>query len=177
MTPSDAHAELSVRPLVDGFGRVRQSVQAVVDGLGTDQLAWRPQGSGNSIGWLAWHLTRIQDDHLADASGEEQIWTDQGWAERFALPFDPAATGFGHSSADVDAVRVKAGEVLVGYHDEVHARTVRLLESWDGEAFGRIVDERWDPPVTLAVRLVSVLTDNLKHAGQAEYVRGLLPSG
>ena len=38
----------------------------------------------------------------------------------------------------------------------------------------RIVDERWDPPVTLAVRLVSVVDDCLQHAGQAAYARGIL---
>ena len=37
----------------------------------------------------------------------------------------------------------------------------------------RVVDERWDPPVTLAVRLVSVLADGLEHAGQAAYIRGV----
>ncbi len=162
--------------LVDGFGRVRAAVDAVTDGLDGDQLTWRPGGSGNSIAWLVWHLTRIQDDHLADAAGRDQVWTAHGWAERFALPFDDAATGFGHSSAEVDAVRVGSGDLLRGYHAATHQQTLRLLETWDDEALGRVVDERWDPPVTLAVRLVSVLADGLKHAGQAEYVRGLLSS-
>lgn len=38
----------------------------------------------------------------------------------------------------------------------------------------RAVDESWDPPVTLAVRLVSVISDGRQHAGQAAYVRGLV---
>ncbi len=178
MTPPD-DADWSGRLLVDGFGRIRDSVHTVVDDLDVDQLSWRPEGSGNPIGWLVWHLTRIQDDHLADAVSDEQVWSGQGWAERFALPFEVGATGYGHSSADVDAVRAglfRAGtDALRGYHDAVHGTTVRLLGSFDDKAFGRVVDERWDPPVTLAVRLVSVLADNLKHSGQAEYVRGLLP--
>jgi hypothetical protein len=113
---------------------------------------------------------------VADAAGRDQVWTAQGWAERFALPFDDAATGFGHSSAEVYAVRVGSGDLLRGYHAATHQQTLRLLETWADQALGRVVDERWDPPVTLAVRLVSVLADGLKHAGQAEYVRGLLSS-
>jgi hypothetical protein len=38
-----------------------------------------------------------------------------------------------------------------------------------------VVDLNWDPPVTLAVRLVSVINDDLQHGGQAAYVRGMLP--
>ncbi len=162
------------RLLTDGFGRIRDLVGSVVDGLDTDQLAWRPEGRGNSIGWLVWHLTRIQDDHLADAAGAPQVWTEQGWGERSGLPFEPEETGYGHGSAEVDAVRVES-ELLRGYHDAVHEQTLAHLEGWVDDDFDRVVDERWDPPVTLSVRLVSVLSDDLQHVGQAAYVRGLLP--
>ena len=175
MTASDVD-DWSVQLLVDGFGRVRDSVRTVVDGLDPDELAWRPSGTGNSIAWLVWHLTRVQDDHLAGAAGEEQVWARDGWSKRFGLPFDDAETGYGQTSSDVDAVRVRSGELLRSYHDAVHDQTVRQLRSWSENALAQVVDEGWDPPVTLAVRLVSVLADALAHAGQAEYVRGLLPA-
>jgi hypothetical protein len=41
----------------------------------------------------------------------------------------------------------------------------------------RVVDKRWDPPVTLGVRLVSVVDDDAQHVGQAAYVRGLQKAG
>jgi hypothetical protein len=166
----------SVRLLVDGFARVQESVRTAVDGLDPDALAWRPSGSGNSITWLVWHLTRVQDDHLADAAGTEQLWTRDGWSRRFRLPFDDAETGYGQASSDVDSVRVGSGDLLRDYHDAVHDQTVRQLRMWGEPALDQVVDEQWDPPVTLAVRLVSVLADDLAHAGQAEYVRGLLPA-
>jgi hypothetical protein len=160
--------------LVDGFNRVRELVDSTVSGLDPDRLCWRPEGRGNSIAWLVWHLTRIQDDHLADAAGEEQVWTAQGWMQRFGLPFDAAATGYGHTSEEVDAVRVGSADLLSDYHRAVHEQTVRQLGSWDDDkALDRVVDDSWDPPVTLAVRLVSVLSDNLQHIGQARYLRGL----
>ncbi|MBM9623264.1 DUF664 domain-containing protein [Streptomyces zhihengii] len=159
--------------LTDAFDRVREVVHDTVEGLSADDLAARPDPGGNTIAWLVWHLTRIQDDHLAGAAGTEQVWTADGWAERFALPFPPAATGYGHTAEDVAAVRAGAGELL-GYHDAVHAATLRHLRTLDADALDRVVDASWTPPVTLGVRLVSVISDDLQHAGQAAFVRGLL---
>jgi uncharacterized damage-inducible protein DinB len=162
--------------LVDAFGRIRGVVDKTVDGLTPEQLAARPEGRANSIAWLVWHLTRVQDDHLADAFGTEQVWTADGWFDRFGLPLAPAATGYGHSSDEVAVVRVSSGELLTGYHRAVHARTVAHVEGLVDGDLERIVDESWNPPVSLGVRLVSVIADDLQHAGQAAYVRGLVTS-
>jgi hypothetical protein len=159
--------------LVDAFGRIQEVVHETVEGLADDVLSTRPDDSGNSIAWLVWHLTRIQDDHLADAGGYEQVITADGWHERLGLPFDPADTGYGHTPEDVAAVKLSAAQ-LTGYHDAVHARSIQYLETLTDDELERVVDKRWDPPVTLGVRLNSVLSDDLQHAGQAAYVRGLL---
>ena len=159
--------------LIDGFGRVRETVHEVVAGLEEDGLAYRPDGEANSIGWLVWHLTRIQDDHVAHVAESAQLWTVGGWVERFRLPYDVDATGYGQSSDDVGLLKVTA-DMLTGYHDAVHRAAVDYLATLADEDYARVVDERWDPPVTLAVRLVSVLDDATQHAGQAAYVRGLL---
>jgi uncharacterized damage-inducible protein DinB len=159
--------------LVDGFGRVRESVQQAVEGLDEEALAFRPDPDANSVAWLVWHLTRVQDDHVADVAGAEQIWTAAGWVERFRLPFDVGTIGYGQSSEEVGRVRATA-EMLTAYQDAVHASTVRYLATLDDGDYARVVDDRWDPPVTLAVRLVSVLNDATQHVGQAAYVRGML---
>jgi hypothetical protein len=159
--------------LIDAYGRIQEVVHDVVDGLDEKSLATRPNGTGNSIAWLVWHLTRIQDDHLADAGGYEQVLTADGWHERLGLPFDPADTGYGHSSDEVAQVRLSA-EQLIGYYDAVHARTLEYLRTLTDDELDRIVDKRWNPPVTLGVRLISVIGDDLEHAGQAAYVKGLL---
>ena len=159
--------------LVDAFDRIQGVVRRAVSDLSPDQLAWRPDDGANSIAWLVWHLTRIQDDHVAGVAGTGQVWTGAGWAERFDLPFTPASTGYGHGPADVAAVRVGA-DLLLGYHDAAHDRTVAYVATLTDTDLPRVVDRGWDPPVTLAVRLVSVVSDDLQHAGQAAYVRGLL---
>jgi uncharacterized damage-inducible protein DinB len=167
----------SAELLADAFGRIREVVHRVVDGLDPEQLAYRVDGAANSIGWLVWHLTRIQDDHVADVAGSGQLWTSQGWVERFGLPFGPRATGYGHRSSDVAAVQVEKPDLLTGYHDAVHDQTVRYLSTLTDSDLDRIVDERWDPPVTLAVRLVSVIDDDAQHVGQAAFIRGIAISG
>ncbi|WP_327163630.1 DinB family protein [Streptomyces zaomyceticus] len=162
--------------LVDSFGRVREVVHEAVEGLTEDELAARIDPDANSIAWLVWHLTRIQDDHLAGAFGGEQLWETRGWRDRFGLPFPERATGYGQTSAQVASVRAPA-ELLLGYHDAVYERTLDLVGSLTDAELDRVVDTAWDPPVTLGVRLVSVIADDLQHAGQAAYVRGAVERG
>lgn len=159
--------------LVDAFERIRDAVHPSVQGLTPDQLAVRLDPEANSIAWLVWHLTRIQDDHLAAAAGTEQVWTAEGWVSRFGLPFSPGATGYGHGPGDVAAVRAPA-DLLTGYYDATHRRTVAYVSGLGDADFSRVVDESWDPPVTLGVRMVSVIADDLQHVGQAAFVRGIV---
>jgi uncharacterized damage-inducible protein DinB len=158
--------------LLDGFGRVRDDVHGAVEGLDEEALTFRADGDANSIAWLVWHLARVEDDHVSDVAGVEQAWTTGGWVQRFDLPFDTAATGYGHSSSDVAALRAGAG-LLLGYFDAVHEQTMKYLGGLTDSDLDRIVDERWDPPVSLGVRLVSVINDCTQHAGQAAFIRGL----
>ncbi|RRQ25174.1 DUF664 domain-containing protein [Rhodococcus sp. Eu-32] len=158
--------------LVDAFERIKGVVHDTLDDIPDQALTFRPDSDANTVAWLIWHLTRVQDDHVAGVAGSEQVWTADGWHERFALPFDASDIGYGQSSDDVAAVTSSA-ELLRDYHDAVHARTKAYVESLTAEDLDRVVDDNWDPPVTLGVRLVSVVSDDLQHAGQAAYVRGL----
>ncbi|MDX3324092.1 MULTISPECIES: DUF664 domain-containing protein [Streptomyces] len=160
--------------LADAFERIHEAVHAAVEGLPPEDLNARTDDDANSIAWLVWHLTRVQDDHVADAAGTEQIWFSDDWASRFELPLEKGATGYGHSSAQVGSVTVGSGDLLLGYFDAVHEQTLGFVRGLDGRALDRVVDEAWSPPVTLGVRLISVIADDLQHAGQAAFVRGVL---
>lgn len=159
--------------LIDAFERIREAVNDVLDGLTTEQLAFRPDADANSIAWLVWHLARVQDDHVAAAVGAEQVWSSQGWADRFALALPVSDTGYGHSSHQVGVVTSDAARLL-GYVEAVHEATLEHVAQLTDGDLDRVVDERWDPPVTLGVRLVSVIADDLQHTGQAAYLRGIL---
>jgi uncharacterized damage-inducible protein DinB len=164
----------STELLIDAFARIAGVVRSTVRGLDAETLAGRVDPDANSIAWLVWHLTRVQDDHVSEVAGRAQAWTEDGWAERFGLPFDVADTGYGHDTDDVAAVGQVGADDLIGYHEAVHARTEAFLRSLTDDDLARVVDRNWDPPVTLSVRLVSVISDDLQHAGQAAYVKGVL---
>ncbi|PWU51642.1 hypothetical protein DLJ46_04635 [Micromonospora globispora] len=163
--------------LTEAYDRLPGLVRSAVDGLTPEQLRQAPAPGANPVGWLVWHLTRIQDHHVADLLGAEQLWVSGDWAGRFGLAADPDETGYGHTPDRIAAVRPESAEVLVDYHRAVAERTAAYLRGLRPADLDRVVDEAWDPPVTLGVRLVSVLEDDLQHVGQAAYVRGLVERG
>ncbi|WP_328650068.1 DinB family protein [Micromonospora sp. NBC_00330] len=163
--------------LTEAYDRLPDLVRAAVDGLGPEQLRHQPGPGANSVGWLVWHLTRVQDHHVADLLDAEQIWVSGDWAGRFGLAADPDNTGYGHSPAQVAAVRPESAQALIDYYQAVAARTGSFLAGLGPADLDRVVDEAWDPPVTLGVRLVSIVDDDLQHVGQAAYVRGLIEAG
>ena len=160
--------------LVDLFGRVDEEVRGAVHGLDTEMLNAAIEPGTNPIGWLVWHLTRVQDDHVAEVMGEEQLWTSGAWAASFGLAPDAGDTGYDHSWSDVQRVQPTSAKALLDYYDAVASRTKAWLPTLTPADLDRVVDTRWDPPVTLGVRLISVADDDIQHAGQAAFVRGIL---
>ena len=163
--------------LCELYGRIPELARGAVDGLAVPALVARPAADANPIGWLVWHVARVQDHHLAEVMQEDQIWVSNDWAARFGLDPDPSDTGYDHRPADVGRVRPTGPDALVEYLIAVSARTEAFLADITATDLDRIVDRRWDPPVTLGVRLVSVADDALQHLGQAAYVRGMLEGG
>lgn len=159
--------------LIDAFGRITEETERAVDGLSAEGLAYRPDSDANSIAWLVWHLTRVQDDHISDLAGVDDAYVAGGWAARLGMEPDPHDIGYGHTSEQVGSVRFDEPGTLLAYHRAVTERTRKYLATVDSAELDRIIDERWDPPVSVGVRLVSVISDCLQHAGQANYVRGV----
>lgn len=149
------------------------NVPAVVDGLDLDDLHWQPRAGANSIGWTLWHVGRMEDAQVAQIAGTEQVWTRDGWAERFALPYPTEAHGYGQTAEEVAAFRVDDPSLITGYYAAVHRATLELLDTMSEADHDRVIDPDWDPPVTVAVRIVSILDDAAQHVGQAAYVKGL----
>jgi len=166
--------------LHDGFGRVMEGIEILLDGAEPELLRFRPTRNTNHIGWLIWHLSRVQDDHFAHLANRlwpespaQQRWIADGWRSRFQLPYGDLDTGFGHSSDQVDEFGMYESAYLLGYYRSVHRFSGGILGSLKDNHFGTIVDRRWDPPVTAGVRLVSILNETTKHLGQAEFVQGI----
>lgn len=161
--------------LIDGYGRVLEALEETLKGMTPDDLNQQPHPDCNSMGWLAWHLTRVQDDHIADLMGEKQLWLSEEWHAKFNRPPHPKDIGFGHSSEDVAAFKSPDVETLLGYHRAVLERTKRYIFSLSLGDLDRELNEPWYQPLpTVGVRLISIMSDDLQHVGQVAYVRGLL---
>ena len=161
--------------IIDGYGRVQEILERALNGTTPEDLNELPKPDCNSMGWLAWHLTRVQDHHFADLIGEEQIWVKAGWHAKFNRAPNPKDIGFGHSPEDVAAFKAPDAATLLEYHRAVLERSKRYINSLSATELDKELNEPWFQPLpTIGVRLVSVMSDNLQHAGQVAYLRGLL---
>ncbi len=160
--------------LLELYGRIPPLAYDSVDHVDLVTLTEAPSPGANTIAWLVWHAARVQDHHVAELIGSDQIWIGNDWAREFRLDPDPSNTGYGHTAEEIATVRPTRPGLLIDYLEAVDRRTRAFLEHLTPKALDRIVDRRWDPPVTLGVRLVSIADDSLQHLGQAAYLRGLL---
>jgi len=171
MSDPDASARELLR---DSFTRLIEHVDELTDGLTDDKANYRPGPAANSIAWLIWHSARVQDVQLAPIAGVEQVWTADGWVDRFGLDLPRNDTGYGHGPAEVAKVQAPV-DLLAGYYHAVHKLTLEFVAGVTAEDFERIVDRNWDPPVTASARIVSIVDDCAQHLGQAAYVLGIAP--
>ncbi|MGE2719520.1 mycothiol transferase [Mycolicibacterium celeriflavum] len=169
---ADSEAEVVRDILRDAFTRLIEHVENLTDGLTPEAAIFRPTPTANSIAWLVWHSARQQDVQLAGIAGTEQVWLRDGWVDRFGLDLPREDMGYGHSPEEVGRVRAPA-DLLAGYAHAVHKATLAYIASVTPDELSRIVDENWDPPVTAAMRLVSIFDDGAQHLGQAAYIRGI----
>ena len=161
--------------MIDGYGRVLQILERALDGLTQEDLNEQPHTDCNNMGWLAWHLARVQDRHFANLMEEEQLWITDRWHTRFNRPLDPNDTGGRHTSEQVAAFQSPEVATLLEYYRTVYNRTKRYISSLSETDLDRQLNEpQYQPLPTVGVRIVSVLCDNLQHVGQVAYLRGLL---
>jgi len=158
--------------LRDAFTRLIEHVDEITEGLTDEVSGYRPAPNANSIAWLIWHSARQHDAQLCHIAGTEQVWTRDGWVDRFGLDLPRDAHGYGHTPEEVGKVRASA-DLLAGYYHAVHKATLEYIASVTAEELSRVVDTNWNPPVTASVRLVSIIDDSAQHLGQAAYVRGI----
>ena len=159
--------------IAQGLDRIAGSLERSLTGVSVDELCRVPGEGTNSMAWLAWHLTRVQDDHLMNLAGRPLAWAEEGWHKRFGMPAENDF-GMGWPPEQVQAFTCESAEVLLAHHRAVLARSKAYLATVTPGDLDRVLDEpRWDPRPTVGVRLVSVISDNTQHAGQIAYLRGL----
>ena len=160
--------------VIDALERIRSILHRTLAGLTLDEIQRQPTPDSNSIAWLTWHLTRVQDNGISGLFGQEQAWISQGWHAQFGMAPDPDNEGQGHTPQQVAALRAPSIQTLLDYHDSVSTRSKTFVGGLAPADFNRELDEpQYQPRPTVGVRLVSILSDNLQHAGQVAYLRGV----
>jgi hypothetical protein len=163
--------------VLDALGRVRQMVRDAINDLSAEEMLAPPKPH---IAWLTWHIARVQDANFSGLLGRPQLWISDRWHERFNMAPDPRDYGSGHRQTreQVDSFNVTDKPLLMAYHDAVFEQTKGYLASVKNEDLNRVLNEpQYSPLPTLSVRLTSVINCNTRHAGQIEYLRGLVKYG
>ena len=160
--------------LNDALSRPIEVFERIIDELTLEELHWAPEGADNTVTWLAWHTGREMDLQFAALQGAEDVWKRDGWVARFRLNLPEDSMGYGHTPAEVSAVKVTDKSLLVGYLRAVSEDARSYIASLEESALDEIVDRNWDPPVDRATRIVSIIDDASQHAGQADYVAGMI---
>ncbi len=159
----------------DALGRVNRILHRSLEGAPVEMVCKMPTADSNSMAWLAWHLTRVHDDHLSDLAGLPQLWTSAGWHARFGMAADDKETGNGHTLEQAAALKVDSVDVLLAYYRAVRGRTDAFLEAMSvGDLDRPVRNVAGDGTVPMRVRLEMTVVDNIQHSGQIAYLRGLL---
>ena len=158
--------------IVEIFERVSQTVARTLEGLTQEELNQQPSHDSNSIGWLVWHLLRVQDLTISDLSNTEQVWIKGKWYNKFNRSADPMDFGLGHTPEDLAAFKSPDIQTLLTYQKAVDEKAKSYLNQLPESELDRKLDHPVFP--TVAARIISALSDSLQHAGQAGYIRGLI---
>lgn len=160
--------------LIDIFERGFQGLEKALADLSQADLNKQPHPNCNSIGWIAWHMTRVQDRIISDLAGEQQVWMKEEWYSRFNRLSDPSDSGSGHKPEDVAAFKSPDVAIILEYHRAVLEQSKKYLVNLSTAELGRKIDHPMF--TTVGAFLGIVISDNLQHIGQIAYLRGLLQS-
>ncbi len=152
---------------------IPRSLHVALDGATAEQLAYRPAGESNTIAWLVWHLTRIQDRIVASLSNQDELWVTQGWHDKFGRPADSNDNGMRHDDQQVLSIQPESPELLWNYYNAVSSNAARVLATFSPADLDKPVDPA-NPETRVGDRLRICVLDNVSHAGQAAYLRGVI---
>ena len=160
--------EILIRSLNESW---RYLIQAT-DGLTQEEIGWAPAPHCNSIAFILCHVARVEDVWINSVIRiTTWVYTDQGWREKLGIP--AREMGFGYTEEQLKAWPVPKLEDLMGYASAVHKNTLAVLKSLTPEMLLE-VPRPDNPEQTTGVILAHLITEVALHAGQIDYLRGVL---
>ncbi len=156
----------------ESLTKQQESLLQEVQDLTPTELAWRAGPKANPIGWMLWHMVRVEDMWIQFfAQKKPELWESQGWHKKFNLP--TRDTGFGHTPEQVATFPVLNLKELLAYSDAVRASTLDYLRNLSPEAFAVIPREK-RPEMSMGSIYRQIIGELYQHLGQIAYLKGLV---
>ena len=160
--------------IIDVFDKEQQFLLDAVQDLTPQQLGWRAGSEANPIGWILWHMLRVEDMWIQFFIQERpEIWERDGWHQKFGLP--TRDNGFGHTQEQVDGFPVLDLSELLKYREAVRAGTLEYLRGLGPEDYDRVPRER-RPEMSIGAVLRQVVGELYQRQGHLAYLKGLIQS-
>jgi hypothetical protein len=157
--------------ITDALEKESGSLLEALDGLTPDELAWQPAPDANSIGWILWHMVRVEDMFIQFfAQFQPELWETGGWNDKFGLP--TRDNGFGHTPDQVNNFpRLDLADFLA-YRASVRESTLSYLNSRSADDMATVPRER-RPDMSIAGMFRQIIGELYQHVGHIAYLRGL----
>lgn len=154
----------------------RNDLLRSLQGLTPLDLAWRPAAQGNAIGFLAWHMARVEDMWVQRVfQGKQQLWQSDGWSGKLGMDAYARDNGYGFDEAKLAGFQPPHLDQLLAYMDAVRQNTLAFLDAWNpaGAPVQAVIP--WDKSTTMPIEKfwAQILWELNQHGGQIAYVRGL----
>jgi hypothetical protein len=159
----------------DALNKEQEYLSGTVEDLTPEDLVWRPGPEANPIGWILWHMIRVEDFWFQFfIQRESELWEKEGWHEKFGLP--TRDNGFGHSQEQVtNFPALDLGELLK-YGEQVRSGTLTYLRGLGPDDYAVVPRER-QPDMTVGAVFRQVIGELYQHQGHIAYIKGLLRPG
>ncbi|MEE9286341.1 MAG: DinB family protein [Dehalococcoidia bacterium] len=154
------------------FDRVWTTLDRGLEGLTDEEITRRPNGHSNSIGWIAWHMARVEDRWFQTVLIKKpQLW-ETVWAEKLGMPADPGYAGGGMKLEDVDRFKTPTAQQIKDYYAAVRQATRAYIGGLTPEAYDREIETFFGRTWTVGQLFGHLLCELNQHAGQVSYLKG-----
>ena len=157
--------------IADALEKETGFLMEALDGLTPEEMSWQPAPDANSIGWILWHMVRVEDMWIQFfAQFGAELWETEGWHEKFGLP--TRDNGFGHTSEQVNNFPGIGLQQFLEYRASVREHTLAYLNTL-GPADMETVPRERRPEMSLGAMFRQIIGEMYQHVGQIAYLRGL----
>lgn len=141
-----------------------------LDGLTQKEAAWSLGEECNSIIFILWHTSRVEDFFVNRVIQRQlELYETEGWLEKLGTP--AKGSGWEYTGEQLQAWPVPKLEIVRGYADSVREKTLAFVRSVTAEQLSEVPRPERSPD-SIGATLTRIITEIALHTGQIAYLRG-----